>query len=74
LLFGSPDHERNEEIKTWLQDLLRSGIAVRVPEIADYEIRRELLRAGKSKGLKRLYELKIMSYVPLTYGSDAYSC
>jgi len=29
-----------------------------LPEIADYEVRRELIRAKKNKGIKRLDELK----------------
>ena len=38
----------------WLQDLLTSGVRVIIPEIADYEIRRELLRAHKAAGLAKL--------------------
>jgi hypothetical protein len=30
---------------------LSAGVPVLVPEISDYEVRRELLRAGKSRGL-----------------------
>jgi predicted nucleic acid-binding protein len=38
-----------------------------VPAIADYEVRRELLRAGKTNGLTRLDDLKnLIGYVPLT--------
>jgi hypothetical protein len=38
-----------------------------VPEIADYEIRRELLRAGRLRGIQRLDTLKVeIGYVPLT--------
>lgn len=65
---GMVTHPRkNPEVKMWLQQLLRRGIAVMVPEIADYEVRRELLRAGKKKGVERLDALKIaIGYVPLT--------
>ena len=38
----------------WFQQMVDSGAAVMVPEIADYEIRRELLRARKTRGIKRL--------------------
>ena len=38
----------------WLQALVRHGSRVLVPEVADYEVRRELLRANKARGLARL--------------------
>lgn|GEM_PF-3238330 len=38
----------------WLQSHITSGSRVVVPEIADYEVRRELLRANKIKGIARL--------------------
>jgi len=42
----------------WLQTHLKAGNRVVVPEIADYEVRRELLRANKKKkGLARLDSL-----------------
>ena len=40
--------------KTWLWNLLAAGDRVMLPEIVDYEIRRELLRAGKVKGVAKL--------------------
>ena len=36
----------------WLQALVAHGSRVIVPEIADYEVRRELLRANKIEGLR----------------------
>lgn len=40
---------------------------MRVPEIADYEVRRELLRADKVKGIQRLDLLKHeIGYLPIT--------
>ncbi|NJL40803.1 MAG: type II toxin-antitoxin system VapC family toxin [Leptolyngbyaceae cyanobacterium SM1_4_3] len=46
---------------------MTSGSRVIVPEIADYEIRRELLRASKTKGLSRLDDLaKSLEYLPIT--------
>jgi hypothetical protein len=57
----------SQRCKRWLIDLLSQGIRVLVPEIADYEVRRELLRAGKSRGLAHLDQLKVTSgYVPLS--------
>lgn len=65
---GMISHPRkNPEIKVWLQNLIRSGTVVRVPEIADYEVRRELLRANKLKGIQRLDSLKVViGYIPIT--------
>jgi len=40
--------------RQWAQALLAAGIRVIVPGIADYELRRELIRAGKAAGLRRL--------------------
>jgi predicted nucleic acid-binding protein len=46
---------------------LREGDRVMVPAISDYEVRRELLRAEKTKGLARLDGLKsVVGYIPLT--------
>ena len=51
----------------WLQELLTSGVRVIVPEIADYEIRRELLRAHKTAGLAKLDALtQALEYRPIT--------
>ncbi len=38
----------------WLQSLVTAGVRVVIPEIADYEVRRELLRARKTAGVERL--------------------
>jgi predicted nucleic acid-binding protein len=51
----------------WLQTLVSSGSRVIIPEIADYEVRRELLRANKVKGIARLDELnQLLEYLPIT--------
>ena len=51
----------------WLETLLLQGGDVRIPEIADYEVRRELLRAKKTKGLARLDALKqTLGYLAIT--------
>jgi predicted nucleic acid-binding protein len=48
------ESEKATRCKSWLVPLLMSGDRVMIPEIIDYEVRRELLRAGKAKGLARL--------------------
>ncbi|MEG3873365.1 MULTISPECIES: nucleic acid-binding protein [unclassified Microcoleus] len=56
-----------QEGKLWLQSLPQKGYIVMLPEIADYEVRRELIRAGKLAGIQRLDELKSqLPYRPLT--------
>jgi predicted nucleic acid-binding protein len=56
-----------QECKVWLNSLMRRGEIIILPEIADYEVRRELIRAGKLAGIKRLDELKSqIPYRPLT--------
>lgn len=51
----------------WLQTQVTSGNRAIIPEISDYEVRRELLRANKTKGLARLNDLaNFIEYLPLT--------
>jgi predicted nucleic acid-binding protein len=51
----------------WLQAHITAGNRVIIPEISDYEVRRELLRANKTKGIARLDDLaKLIEYLPLT--------
>lgn len=51
----------------WLQALVVEKVRVIVPEITDYEVRRELLRANKSHGIAQLNALiGLVEYLPLT--------
>jgi predicted nucleic acid-binding protein len=52
---GGPEAEA---CNLWMEGLIGQGVQVLVPEIADYEVRRELLRADKKQGLQRLDALK----------------
>jgi predicted nucleic acid-binding protein len=57
----------NDECNQWMRGLLARGIRVVLPEIADYEVRRELLRARKTTGIAELDQLKTtLEYAPLT--------
>jgi hypothetical protein len=59
----------NRECYEWMVSMIKLGHQVVVPEIANYEIRRELLRAKTLPGLNRLDSLKNSSfihYAPLT--------
>lgn len=46
-------------IVAWFADLRRRGTAVRVSELADYEVRREWLRANLMMGVQRLDDLGV---------------
>jgi len=53
--------------RQWAAALQAAGRRIIVPEIADYEVRRELLRAGKPLGLALLDALAgQLEYLPLT--------
>ncbi len=43
--------------KQWMADCIRARFRIIVPEIADYEVRRELIRAGLTRSLIRLDSL-----------------
>ncbi|HEY3117713.1 MAG TPA: nucleic acid-binding protein [Chloroflexota bacterium] len=53
--------------KLWFEDRLSHGADFAIPEIADYEIRRELLLGGRTESLRRLDLFKSsLIYVPIT--------
>ncbi len=53
--------------KQWLSRLESQGDRAALPEIADYELRRELIRAGKTRGIQQLNQLKTtILYFPIT--------
>ena len=64
---GKISHPRpNREIANWLERLLREGAIIYIPEIADYEVRRELIRAGLQESVNRLDRLKsVLNYLPI---------
>jgi len=51
LLTHSKPNPEAQACVRWLRSHLSAGTSIVVPEIADYEIRRELLRLGLTKGL-----------------------
>ena len=55
------------DMKAWARDRLQSGSRLAIPEIADYEVRRELLLAGLQSSLNALNALQTaLDYLPLT--------
>lgn len=58
---------RNAEEKAWLRELPLGGSIVLVPEIVDYEVRREFLRAAKTRSVERLDSLiATLGFLPIT--------
>jgi predicted nucleic acid-binding protein len=65
---SNPNASRsNIECYEWMEALVVAGVEILVPEIADYEVRRELLRARKTEGMLRLDVIKhTIGYLPIT--------
>lgn len=56
-----------QQAQDWARARISAGDQIIVPEISDYEVRRELIRAGKAQGIARLDELCVgLAYHPLT--------
>ncbi|HQU45582.1 MAG: nuclease [Deltaproteobacteria bacterium 21-66-5] len=67
LLTAPPHKAAPQSCAQWLAGLIQAGCRVVVPEIADYELRRELLRAGKMASVRRLDALEqATEYLPIT--------
>lgn len=59
--------EAGRECREWMRALIASGVWICLPEIIDYELRRELLRVNQAQGLARLDLLKSsIHYLPIT--------
>jgi len=56
---ANPNHGKNRDLHSWLASLIAAHVSVLVPEICDYEVRRELVRSKSAEGLKRLDTLRI---------------
>jgi predicted nucleic acid-binding protein len=54
LLTERPGRPLREAAQKWLDTLTDAGIPVYVPEVADYELRRELVRASHAASIGRL--------------------
>ena len=60
-------NQTNAACFDWFERLYIDGRRIVVPEIADYEVRRELLRASKVNGLAGLDRLiATIDYLPIT--------
>jgi hypothetical protein len=56
-LLTNPNSPIAKDCNVWLQAHIKAKNRVIIPEIVDYELRRELIRANKFKGLKKLDDL-----------------
>jgi predicted nucleic acid-binding protein len=56
LLTHRKDNQDAQSCRQWLCSRISAGSQIVVPAVADYEVRRELLRAGKPSGISRLDE------------------
>jgi hypothetical protein len=60
-------HPGGDACRTWLHALRLAGVLVVLPENANFEIRRELIRIGAMAGLMRLDNLTTsLAYDPIT--------
>ena len=58
---------QTQDCTAWLLGHLNRGALAFIPEIADYEVRRELVRSNKQRGLQRLDAFNAaLYYEPLT--------
>ena len=56
----------NKAAAEWFRSMLESDCEVIVPEIADYELRRNLILEGMTPTVKRLDELnRLLTYLPI---------
>jgi len=58
-----------DECRKWAESLVLAGARIVIPSITDYEVRRELLRAGKTTSVGRLDALRsspAFEFLPIT--------
>lgn len=61
-----PKPKPNREIAIWFKKVLRTETIVFIPEIVDYELRRNFLLEGMKEAIKRLDQLEDeLIYLPL---------
>ena len=67
MLTNPKGNQECQTCKQWLRTLQVREYRIVLPEISDYELRRELIRARKTRGLQQLNELKVsIIYLPIT--------
>lgn len=66
LLCKGSSNIKAERCREWSRQVQGMGYDVLVPEIADYEIRREFIRIGNEDWLRQLDALSSVALVPIT--------
>jgi predicted nucleic acid-binding protein len=60
-------NQEAKQCKDWMDRLNMSGDVLAIPEICDYELRRELIRMNRIRSLQRLDRFSdLTTYIPLT--------
>lgn len=75
-LLTHPGNPTSKACNLWLQAHIKAKNTVIIPEIVDYELRRELIRANKVQGLNKLDDLvnaaqssgDLLKYEPISTG------
>ena len=64
---GMATHPRtNRSAAEWLRSMLESDVEVLIPEIADYELRRQYILKGFKESIERLDQLiTVLGYCPI---------
>jgi predicted nucleic acid-binding protein len=67
-VLGKVTHPKaNTDVARWLKSQLSRGRRVCIPEIADYELRRELIRSQKRESVNRLDSfIGTLEYLPIS--------
>jgi predicted nucleic acid-binding protein len=56
-----------QDCQKWFRSIIQSGSTVAIPEISDYEVRRELIRTDRRRSIQQLDQLKLNTiYLPIT--------
>ena len=59
--------ETTKACQDWFERMLRGGAMIYIPEIVDYEVRRELIRCRKIQSLQKLYAVQqLIEHIPIT--------
>ena len=63
----APGNHSGDRCRRWIADLAVAGTEIVVPAIADYEVRRELIRVGTPGSVARLDALRVsLTFLPLS--------